>query len=102
MGSGRMALADIWAILPGVSFPSRVVRSIMRTARVSASSFDSFLMERVDNVSTRSVAPTSSTLGTDLREAASDDLVTGPVKRTPPGLVAGRDIKGRVVMEAPD
>ena len=46
-GPGRIAFEQSAAILPGVSAPSSVVRSIIRTARSSAKSFDSRLIERV-------------------------------------------------------
>src|SRR2546428_1123307 len=61
---GRTALAHIAATLPGVSAPSSVVRSIHRTARSSAHSFDDFLIERLASAAARSSAPTSSTLRT--------------------------------------
>src|SRR5947209_13668042 len=61
---GRTALAHIAATLPGVSAPSSVVRSIHRTARSSAHSFDDFLIERLASPAARSSAPTSSTLRT--------------------------------------
>src|SRR5687767_14376642 len=49
------------AILPGVSFPSSVVRSTMLTAVFSPHSFEPFLMLRVANLATRSSMPTWST-----------------------------------------
>ena len=55
---------------PGVSFPSRVVRSIIRTASVRAAILESFLMDRVAREATRSVTPTSSTAVTDLMNEA--------------------------------
>src|SRR5213080_4319250 len=61
---GRIALAYIAATLPGVSAPSSVVRSMHRTARSSAHSFDDFLIERLASAAARSSAPTSSTLRT--------------------------------------
>src|SRR5205809_251159 len=63
-GLGRMALAHMAATLPGVSAPSRVVRSMQRTARSSAQSLDDFLIERLASEAARSSAPTSSTLRT--------------------------------------
>ena len=56
-----MALTHIARILPGVSFPSRVVRSIIETARFSAHSFDAFLIDRRLSESTRASTPTWST-----------------------------------------
>src|SRR5258705_4925732 len=46
---------------PGVSFPSRVVRSTIETAVVRPHNFDFFLMLRVANLATRSSTPTWST-----------------------------------------
>src|SRR4029077_1267538 len=63
-GFGRIALAQRAATLPGVSEPSRVVRSIQRMARSRAHSFDDFLIERLAREAARSSAPTSSTLRT--------------------------------------
>src|SRR5713226_1196505 len=63
-GLGRMPLAQRAATLPGVSEPSSVVRSMQRTARSSAQSFEDFLIERLARDAARSSAPTSSTLRT--------------------------------------
>jgi hypothetical protein len=60
-GSGRIAFEQSAATLPGVSAPSSVVKSIMRTARSSAKSFDSRLMERFASVAARSSTATWST-----------------------------------------
>src|ERR1700730_9195082 len=63
-GLGRMPLAQSAVTFPGVSEPSRVVRSMQRTARSSAHSFEDFLIERLAREAARSSAPTSSTLRT--------------------------------------
>src|ERR1700694_1423129 len=63
-GFGRIALAHSAVTLPGVSEPSSVVRSMQRTARSSAQSFEDFLIERLAREAARSSAPTSSTLRT--------------------------------------
>jgi len=63
-GLGRTALAQSAATLPGVSWPSSVVRSMQRIARSSAHSFDDFLIERLASEAALSSAPTSSTLRT--------------------------------------
>src|SRR6266567_2027407 len=63
-GLGRIPLAHKAATLPGVSEPSRVVRSMQRTARSSAQSFDDFLIDRLASEAALSSAPTSSTLRT--------------------------------------
>jgi hypothetical protein len=53
-GFGRTAFAHSATILPGVSDPSSVVRSIERIARSSAHSFDSRLIERFASEAARS------------------------------------------------
>ena len=53
-GSGRIPFWQRAWTLPGVSFPSRVVRSIMRMARSSAHSLLSRLMDRFARLPTRS------------------------------------------------
>src|SRR5256885_12944922 len=63
-GFGRIPFAHSAAILPGVSMPSSVVRSMHRIARSSAHSFESFLIERLASEAARSSAPTWSTLRT--------------------------------------
>ncbi len=63
-GLGRIAFAESAATLPGVSEPSRVVRSMQRMDRSSAHSFEDFLIERLARDAARSSAPTSSTLRT--------------------------------------
>ena len=60
-GSGCIPLAHSARTLPGVSFPSSVVRSIIRIARSSAQSFDAFLIDRRLRLSTRTSMPTWST-----------------------------------------
>src|ERR1700722_8086751 len=79
-GSGRRALAHRPRTLPGVSAPSRVVRSTMRMARSRAAILASFLMDRVARAAARSRAPTSSTPGSPCstwRSAASDAAPPG-------------------------
>src|SRR5947209_20225566 len=63
-GCGRMPLAHRAVILPGVSEPSRVVRSMQRIARSRAQSLEDFLIERLASEAARSSAPTWSTLRT--------------------------------------
>src|SRR3954453_5926624 len=59
-GSGRIALLASAAALPGVSEPSRVVRSVVRIASSSAQSFASFLMLRFARLAARSSSATAS------------------------------------------
>ena len=56
-----MPFAHSARTLPGVSFPSSVVRSIIRIARSSAQTLDAFLIERRVSDATRSWTPTGST-----------------------------------------
>ena len=71
-GFGRTAFAQIATILPTVSLPSSVVRSIDRIARSSAQSFASRLIERFASEAARSSSPTASTavVRTDIRTAS--------------------------------
>ena len=62
-GLGRMALAHMARTLPGVSFPSSVVRSIIRMARSRAHSFEAFLIERL-------LQPVDAQLDADLVDGA--------------------------------
>ncbi len=79
VGSGRTAFAQIATILPGVSAPSSVVRSMHRIARSSARSFESFLIERVASAAARCSRPTASTAGTRATSrGASFARATGP------------------------
>src|SRR5919107_1944372 len=64
VGSGRRALPASARTLPGVSFPSSVVRSIIRIARSRAQSFASRLIERFASEAARSSTPTASTAHT--------------------------------------
>src|SRR5258705_642842 len=66
-----MAFWQSCVTLPRVSCPSSVVRSIMLSASLSASTFDSFLILRLKKRARRSSTPTSSTAGT--RSSAGSD-----------------------------
>ena len=66
-GSGRMALAHSARTLPGVSWPSRVVRSIIEIARSSAQPLAVVLIDRVASTAARASAPTWSTPGSPCR-----------------------------------
>src|ERR687888_2769067 len=61
LGSGRIAFDASAATLPGVSAPSSVVRSIIRTASSSANTFASRLIERFASDAARSSSATAST-----------------------------------------
>ncbi len=61
-GSGRIAFEQSAATFPGVSWPSSVVRSIIRTASSSACTFDWRLIERFASVAARSSSATASTV----------------------------------------
>src|SRR3954471_3507784 len=72
VGSGRRALADSARTFPGVSAPSRVVRSTMRMARSSAYAFAVVLIDRVPSDAERASAPTWSTPGRPCRNRRRD------------------------------
>src|SRR6266550_9257158 len=77
-GSGRTAFEHMATILPIVSEPSRVVRSVQRIARSSAQSLASRLIDRVASEAARSSKPTASTAGVRITIAdASDDVMAG-------------------------
>src|SRR5438045_4633558 len=82
-GCGRMPLAHRAVILPGVSEPSRVVRSMQRIARSSAQSLDDFLIERLASEAARSSAPPSCTLRTPRmrKPRAERERAGAPVSR---------------------
>src|SRR6266516_8127027 len=85
-GSGWRALAHSPRTLPGVSAPSSVVRSTMRTAISSAHSLASRLIERVARDAARSCAPTWSTPGRPCRicrSAASEPTTPVPAAPAP-------------------
>src|SRR3954454_1721125 len=77
-GSGRRALAARERTLPGVSEPSRVVRSTIEMAVSIAQAFAVVLIDRVPSTATRDSAPTWSTPGSPWRNArrAASDRVT--------------------------
>src|SRR6185437_5391567 len=77
-GSGRLALAHSARTLPGVSWPSRVVRSIIEMAVSSAHCLAVVLMDRLDSMAARASAPTRSTPGSPCRNPRSEacDQVT--------------------------
>src|SRR5438552_6934484 len=95
VGSGRTALAHIATTLPGVSEPSRVVRSMHRMAKFSAQSFDSRFIERLASDAARSSIPTASTEATlpsseviEAGEAADERSIS--VAMRSPMVVPGR------------
>src|SRR6478609_1741377 len=77
-GSGRLALAHSARTLPGVSWPSSVVRSIMEMARSSAHCLAVVLMDRLASMAARASAPTRSTPGSPCRKPRNEacDQVT--------------------------
>ena len=58
MASGRRAFAASERTLPGVSDPSRVVRSTIEMAMSIAQAFAVVLIERVPSIAARDSAPT--------------------------------------------
>src|SRR5215471_4697084 len=71
-GSGRLALAHSARTLPGVSWPSRVVRSIIEMAVSSAHCLAVVLIDRLASMAARASAPTRSTPGSPCRKPRSD------------------------------
>src|SRR3954454_17129182 len=67
-GLGRRALADSARTLPGVSAPSRVVRSTIRMARSIAAAFAVVFTDRVPSAAARASTPTLSTPGRPCRK----------------------------------
>src|SRR5436189_1302745 len=77
-GSGRTAFEHIATILPTVSEPSSVVRSVQRIARSSPQRLASRLIDRVAREAARSSRPTASTAGVRVSIFdASDEVTTG-------------------------
>src|SRR6195952_5209771 len=72
-GSGRRALAASERTLPGVSEPSRVVRSTIEIARSMAVRLAPALMDRVASAAARDSTPTGSTPGRPCRKRRIDD-----------------------------
>ena len=71
-GSGRLALAHSARTLPGVSWPSSVVRSIIEIAVSSAHCLAVVLMDRLASMAARASAPTRSTPGSPCRNPRSE------------------------------
>ena len=71
-GSGRLALAHSARTLPGVSWPSSVVRSIIEMAVSSAHCLAVVLMDRLASMAARASAPTRSTPGSPCRNPRSE------------------------------
>src|SRR5215475_2900205 len=70
-GSGRLALAHSARTLPGVSWPSSVVRSIIEMAVSSAHCLAVVLMDRLASMAARASAPTRSTPGSPCKRPRS-------------------------------
>src|SRR5437762_10472446 len=73
-GSGRLALAHSARTLPGVSWPSRVVRSIIEMAMSSAHCLAVVLMDRLASVAARASTPTRSTPGSPCRKPRNSPM----------------------------
>src|SRR4029453_3156676 len=113
-GSGRRAFAHRARTLPGVSWPSRVVRSIIRIARSIAHCLAVVLIDRAESLAARSSAPTWSTLVSpcrNRRSGASEDVtwagrsdgsvaVVVTLSRIEPAPASGSIARGWVVRSA--
>src|SRR5215471_2988989 len=73
-GSGRLALAHSARTLPGVSWPSSVVRSIIEMAVSSAHCLAVVLMDRLASMAARASAPTRSTPGSPCRKPRNSGM----------------------------
>ena len=93
-GWGCIAFAASARILPGVSFPSSVVRSIIRIARSRAQSFEAFLIERFFRLSTRSSTPTWSTRADAAEQRARARQAGRPTSGRARGRARGRGCRG--------
>src|ERR1700730_18284724 len=71
-GSGRLALAHSARTLPGVSWPSSVVRSIIEIAASRAHCLAVVLMDLLASMAARASAPTRSTPGSPCRNRRSE------------------------------
>src|SRR5215471_10049816 len=111
-GSGRLALAHSARTLPGVSWPSRVVRSIIEMAVSSAHCLAVVLIDRLASMAARASAPTRSTPGSPCRKPRrepcdqvcvsagaliGDSLLRTPLSRT----VATGQVATRVAQDRP-
>ena len=74
-GSGRLALAHSARTLPGVSWPSSVVRSIIEIAASSAHCLAVVLIDLLASMAARASAPTRSTPGSPCRNPRRSDWV---------------------------
>ena len=93
-GSGRRALAASVRTLPGVSEPSRVVRSTIEMARSIAASLAAFLIERVARPAARCSTPTGSTPGRPCRNRRSDASSVATSRRCGGRAGAGSPVDG--------
>src|ERR1700760_4258455 len=72
-GSGRRALAHMARTLPGVSWPSSVVRAIIEMAVSRAHCLAVVLIDRLASMAARASAPTWSTPGRPCRNPRSEE-----------------------------
>src|SRR5512146_1427894 len=87
-GSGRLAFAHSARILPGVSWPSSVVRSTIEIARSSAHRFAVVLIDLVASTPARASAPTRSTPGSPSRKLRRSEPVLVTVVTGSPSVSA--------------
>src|SRR6516162_1040154 len=93
-GSGRLALAHSARILPGVSWPSSVVRSIIEIAMSRAHCLAVVLMDRVASMAARASAPTRSTPGSPCRNSRSEEPV---IVRVSAGALIGDSLLATIL-----
>src|SRR6185437_16595939 len=73
-GSGCLPFAHSARTLPGVSWPSSVVRSIIEIARSSAHCLAVVLIDRLASIAARASAPTRSTPGSPCRKPRNSGM----------------------------
>src|SRR4249919_255224 len=93
-GSGRLALAHSARTLPGVSWPSSVVRSIIEMAASSAHCLAVVLMDRLASMAARASAPTRSTPGSPCRKPRNSPMACVGALIQPFLLQAGTERTG--------
>jgi hypothetical protein len=81
VGSGTKALAQSDRTLPGVSAPSRVVRSIIEIAMSMPHALAVVLIDRVPREAARASQPTWSTPGRPWSHVVSAEFVIRPTPR---------------------
>jgi len=91
-GSGRWALAHSELIFPGVSAPSKVVKSMQLTANCRAAALELVLIERVAKPAARPSSPTAST-GVVVQLPAGSPLNSGELVDSGEPVNSGKSVE---------